>query len=217
MELCRGTLKEYVEGKYNGPKFRSERELLLQTTRGLAHLHGLDIVHRDITPNNILIYVPTSSDERTDAECDPQVKLADFGRSKIIHEDFTNTSPSNPIGTRGWIAPELYQNPRGDFKVDIFALGLIFDYTLSGGKHPLGGDQNDKDMRFKTKKPMKITREQPYSSENDEAFDLIESMLDVNPEKRPTVKEIMNSIFFSVKKALFIILAFFFLKFIFTG
>jgi len=212
MELCRGTLQEYVEGKYNGPKFESEREILYQITQGLAHLHGLEIVHRDINPNKILIYVPPSSDK---TESNPQVKLADFGCSKfIIDEDDDEDDFTNTRGTRGWIAPELYHDlwTLPNSKVDIFALGLIFGYTLSGGKHPFGDDPHQWSILIKNKEPMRMDRnglKEPYSSENDEAFDLIELMLDMNPEKRPTVKEITNSLFFPVKKTLFfIILAF---------
>jgi len=145
--------------------------------------------------------VPPSSSERTNAESNPQVKLADFGRSKIVNDDFTNTSMSNPRGTRGWISPELYQDQRAGPRVDIFALGLIFGYTLSGGQHPFGDNPDDRAVRIRNKESMKMTRKdlkKPYSSENDEAFDLIESMLDIDPEKRTTVKEIENSFFFPV-------------------
>jgi len=195
-------LQEYVENTYNRPKFESERDILFQLTQGLAHLHGLDIVHRDIKPTNILIYVPPSSSERPNAESNPQVKLADFGRSKTIKDDFTNTSMSNPRGTRGWISPELYKNQRAGPKVDIFALGLIFGYTLSGGKHPFGDDPDKRSVRIKDKKPMLMVRndlKEPYSLENNEAFDLTKSMLDINHEERPSVKEITNSLFFPVK------------------
>jgi len=194
-------LEDYVKGKYDGPKFESEREILFQITDGLAHLHRLDIVHRDIKPTNILIYVPPSSDKRTEAEIFPRVKLADFGRCKVIDGDFTNTSVTNPNGTRGWIAPELYQDQRAGPKVDIFALGLIFGYILSGGKHPFGDDDpDDRVMRIKKKMPMKMVQndlKESYS-ENDEAFGVIESMLVMNPEKRPTVTEILNNLFFPV-------------------
>jgi len=199
MELCRGTLQEYVEGTYNGPQFQSEREILWQITQGLAHLHGLNIVHRDIKPTNILIYVPISYD----IVSNPQViKLADFGRSKITDNDFTETSTSNPRGTRGWMAPEVYLSKRVDYKVDIFPLGLIFVYTLSkGNKHPFGDDPDGRVWRIKNKESMKMIRndlKEPYS-ENDEAFNLIKSMLVMNPDERPTVQDILNSLFFPVR------------------
>lgn len=59
MELCRGTLEDYLNGKYQGPRFRNLKEILCQVTRGLAHLHELKIVHRDIKPTNLLIFVPS--------------------------------------------------------------------------------------------------------------------------------------------------------------
>lgn len=64
--------------------------------------------------------------------------------------------------------------------MDIFALGLVFGYTLSGGKHPFGNDSDEWVMRIKNKAPMKMVRNhlrEPYSSEGDEAYDLIKSML----------------------------------------
>jgi len=66
-----------------------------QVTKGLAHLHQLGIVHRDIKPTNILIFVP-------DGDTEPQMKPADFDISKILKNDqdsFTNTSVTNPNGT----------------------------------------------------------------------------------------------------------------------
>jgi len=199
-----------------GPKFESEREILLQISQGLAHLHGLGIVHRDLKPVNILLFVPLSKEN----ECkSPIIKLADFGRSKITHEEHTETSNSNPTGTRGWMAPEVYITKKVDSKVDVFALGLIFDYTLSGGKHPFGDDDlEERVMRIKKKEPMKMVRnylKEPYSSENNEAFDLIKSMLVMNPDKRPTVNEISNSLFFPVKKDFLKLLLFWHFNFFF--
>ena len=59
-ELCIGTLEDFFNGKYDGLKKKiiREREILRQVTQGLSHLHSLGIVHRDIKPTNILIYLP---------------------------------------------------------------------------------------------------------------------------------------------------------------
>jgi len=81
-ELCEGTLEEYINGKYNGPRFENERKILWQMTQGLAHLHSKGIVHRDIKPTNILIYVPPSSENGAAINVEPLIKLADFGISK---------------------------------------------------------------------------------------------------------------------------------------
>jgi len=47
LELCVATLQDYVEGRYNGPPIEGIT-ILRHATAGLAHLHSLDIVHRDI-------------------------------------------------------------------------------------------------------------------------------------------------------------------------
>jgi len=83
-------------------------------SKGLAHLHKLGIVHRDIKPTNILILEPSLEAPYNK----PQMKLADFDISKILKtegEDFTNTSVTNPSGTWGWMAPEVYESKRFDF------------------------------------------------------------------------------------------------------
>ena len=76
----------------------------------------------------------------------PQIKLADFGLSKLLKSDRTDFTNSNmnpeADGTACWTSPELFDHStnRCDFQVDIFPLGCIFGYTLSGGKHPFGDD-----------------------------------------------------------------------------
>ena len=98
-------MDEYVSGKYQGPRFKNGNEILRQVTQGLAHLHLKGIVHRDVKPTNILIFVPEEGLEAAE----PQIKLADFGLSKALEtdrDDYTNTNVTNPNGTRGrWMAP----------------------------------------------------------------------------------------------------------------
>lgn len=174
--------------------------MLLQMTQGLAHLHHNEIVHRDIKPNNILISVLEGSDKP-----EPQIKLADFGISKALkadRKDYTNTSVTNPSGTMGWMAPELYECDRFDFKLDIFPLGCIFAYTLTGGKHPFGFDLDKRISRIRDKEAMVFSPGDftgSYSRDFDtEAFKLIESMLEMKPENRPTAAEVLSSSFFQV-------------------
>jgi len=135
----------------------------------------------------------------------PIIKLADFDISKILipdKEDYTNTSQTNPSGTKGWMAPEVYQSNRFDLKVDIFSLGLIFAYTLSkGNEHPFGNDPDEWAFLIKKKEHIKMDRndlKKPYS-ENNEAMDLIKLMLAIDPEGRPTAMEIENNLFFPVR------------------
>lgn len=196
-ELCKETLQEWIERNYKEPDQMvalNERKILYQVTDGLTCLHRLRIVHRDIKPTNILISLTGE-----------QTKLADFGISRALtanQGDFTNSSWSNPHGTMGWMAPELYHNERYDFKVDIFPLGCIFGYTLSKQKqHPFGNDPLERSVQIKKKlghedKCLNMEGlKDPYS--NHSTLELIKSMLQMEPDLRPTAEQILNHNFFT--------------------
>lgn len=82
--------------------------------------------------------------------------------------------------------------------MDIFPLGCVFAYTLTGGKHPFGDDPEDRPNRIRKKKAHKLVQEdfkEPYSNDNDKAIRLIKSLLDTNPRKRPIAEDVLNDIF----------------------
>ena len=160
-ELCKGTLFDWIKGflHYDAPKIEDERNIIHQVTRGLAYLHENKISHRDIKPHNILIHVHVYEGMKLS-----WVKLAEFGTCSTLTADengFTNTNVVNPTGTRGYMAPEMYESSRisSGSKVDIFALGCVLGCTLSiGGKHPFGDDEVDQSFRIKEKSPMVLSR-----------------------------------------------------------
>ena len=63
----------------------------------------------------------------------------------------------DPHGTHEWLAPEMFDSDNSDydFSVDIFPLGCLFGYTLSGGKHPFGDSPLEQTMRILEKKEMR--------------------------------------------------------------
>jgi len=191
--LCRGTLEDYVKNKYKGPRFESERDILFQITKGLAYLHSLEIVHRDIKPTNILIW-----NERGRAV----IKLADFGISKVLKEDkndFTNNaSVTNPHGTGGWMPPEVYKEERLDFKVDVWALGCIFAYILCKRKDPFGEDVITRIDLIRKENDMLMEKGhmEGHLRWNSQSFTVIKFMLRTDPSKRPTVEDVLKHPFF---------------------
>lgn len=196
-ELCNGTLEDLIIGQYKDQEHELDRrDVLYQVTRGLAHLHKLKIVHRDIKPTNILF--------KSNEGSPPQMKLADFGLSRILKAgkiDYTNTDADNPSGTRGWMAPELDESGRYDTKVDIFPLGCVFAYTLTGGKHPFGDEVLSRSLRIRNKEGMLLTPDH-FTNKNSDldfsaAFYLIRSMVEMNPAKRPTAEQVLHHNFFS--------------------
>lgn len=149
--------------------------------------------------------MPPSSESAADDDLSsnkPQIKLAGFAISKALNagqDHYTNTNELFQYDlNRGWIAPEVYNfNERLGSKVDIFPLGCTFAYTLSGGKHPFGRN-GQRSFRIRNRRSMLMAQQdliEPYS-EDSVAFELIKSMLEMDPSERPTVGNVLDSKFF---------------------
>lgn len=151
--MCSATLKhlyvtEIKEKKYDGP-IPSIEEIIIQLAAGLECIHNNNLVHRDIKPGNVLIWV---GDTNTNPSQQIVIKLADFGLCKQTKET-GSFSMSGIKGTRDWSAPELLKVydeehrdksslPRGTIQSDIFSEGLVFAYVLLQGKHLYGNGTN---------------------------------------------------------------------------
>ena len=160
-ELCKGTLHDLVVPHHNNSLIQlSSHQLrdvvLRQIAEGVKHLHDNGILHRCLTPSDILY--------RTR----PLVmKVADFGCSRSLPQDATHYTRSviaegyskhlRPFGTNRWLAPEVLcgvTELRPPHAVDIYPLGLIFAFTLCGGQHPYGEDAAARNELIKNKNGM---------------------------------------------------------------
>jgi len=183
------------------------RHVIVQVAKALEYLHEeMGVVHRDIKPENILFnpipFVPSKvpkpkqpgdEDKVDEGEFIPgqgaggigQIKIADFGLSKIVWDNQTMT----PCGTVGYTAPEIVKDERYSKSVDMWALGCVL-YTLLCGFPPF----YDESIEVLTEKVAKgsYTFLSPWWDEiSKSAKDLITHLLTVDPEKRFTIKEFL--------------------------
>jgi serine/threonine-protein kinase len=93
---------------------------LNQVLSALGYAHGLGIVHRDVTPSNIIL---TS---------DGTVKLTGFGLAKAT-QDNQLTQPGTVIGSLNYISPEQIKgSAKLDRRTDIYSAGVVLYEALTG-------------------------------------------------------------------------------------
>eukprot|EP01132_Coremiostelium_polycephalum_P010882 gene10882-13331_t len=150
--------------------------MILDLLTGLSHLHSLNIVHRDIKPQNILI--------------DPnnRVKISDMGLGKMLDRD--DVSLTVDSDSHGWQAAEyLNGTNRNTKKVDIFSIGCVIYYLITGS-NPFGVRYNREKNVLKGKFDIDAIQHLP------ELHQLIFSMIQHDPEKRPDIQECLGHPFF---------------------
>lgn len=123
-------IEEYISGDILADKIENKNitkedavDYTCQLFEVLSELEKVNIVHRDITPKNILI----SSDN--------VVKLIDFGISRKTKEG--RTKDTTILGTAGYAAPEQFGFMQTDIRSDIYSAGVVFHEMLTG-KMPEG-------------------------------------------------------------------------------
>ncbi|MEZ4458893.1 MAG: serine/threonine-protein kinase [bacterium] len=137
MEYVDGTnLKNIIEHlKTNRQNLGVEEAafIALEICKGLAHAHNkkdqekhhLAIVHRDISPPNVLISV------------EGEVKITDFGLAKAKSQVET-TDPGIVKGKFGYLSPEAAFGEQVDARTDVFAVGIMLWEMLTGERLFLG-------------------------------------------------------------------------------
>ncbi|MEV7548637.1 protein kinase [Amycolatopsis sp. NPDC089917] len=103
-------------------------EIGAQIASALAAAHADGILHRDVTPNNVLI------------TADGKAKIADFGLSHAAGEG-TMTGGGLVVGTPAFLSPEVADGGDPGYPSDVFSLGSTL-YTALEGTPPFGTDGN---------------------------------------------------------------------------
>jgi serine/threonine protein kinase len=132
MELLQGkTIDEVVaKATFTWADFR---EFALQTHEALIAAQELDMVHRDLKPTNVMLnWLPSGKF---------QVKIVDFGLAKFSPKPSLQTidQKDSIFGSIFFMAPEQFERTELDARTDMYSIGCVFYYALTG-THPFNGD-----------------------------------------------------------------------------
>ena len=113
------TVEQLVEGRDKLDPSKA-RQLIDEVCQAVSKLHAHDIVHRDITPSNVVVAADGAH-------------LIDFGTARLGSEDAKGNE--DQLGTWGFAAPEQYGFAKTDARSDVYSIGRLLGYLLMG-VHP---------------------------------------------------------------------------------
>ena len=186
IELCSGgTLFEELSQKGNLEE-KSVAYIIYQLLSAIYYCHKMNIIHRDLNPENILI----SKRENNYL----YVKIGGFDTAKMNEEGIIEKKIKE---TSYYFAPEIISN-NYDEKCDLWSIGVIM-YLLLSGRLPFSGGKDNEIIEniMHGKYDIKIS---PFNNISIEAIDLIKNLLIVNPKGRISAKDALNHIWFQKLK-----------------
>ena len=170
-------LKRYSQEDFS---FARKISILQDVSLGIQYLHSKNIVHRDISSNNILVTK------------DLVAKLSDFGVAKIINPQQAKTHTQTP-GTLIFMPPESTSvKPQYDKPLDIFSFGCVTIHIVTH-EWPIPDDQVTQDLKALSE----IERRMKYLRNVEDKFPLkmlIASCLKNVPDQRPEIDEVIQKL-----------------------
>jgi serine/threonine-protein kinase len=120
-----GALRDEVHKRVRLPAGQAV-ELCCQALEGLHGVHRLGMVHGDVKPANILL------------DADGRARVTDFGLSRFLEETTSASDTTGLVGSPYYLAPECWTGAAATPAADIYAMGLVLYFALTG-RHPWQG------------------------------------------------------------------------------
>jgi len=151
--------------------------VLLEILTAIYYIHKLDIIHRDIKSDNILI-------------SNTGIKITDFGYSARL--DNSRQKRHTIVGTPYWMAPEYTKEQGHDNKVDIWALGIILMEMCEGEPPYLDLPPVQALVKISTQGIPDLKEPRKWSSE---LKDFLSKCCSVDPNKRANAEQLLKHTF----------------------
>lgn len=175
MEMAgHGDLLEYI--KLRGAlEENKSKSMFGQFVDAIDHLHGLNIVHRDLKCENLLLDVKNN------------IKVSDFGFARELSN---NELSKTFCGSAAYAAPEILLGIAYEgYSYDIWSMGVIL-YIMVCGSMPYDDSNIKKMIRYQTERKVSFSSSKKVS---DSCKKLIHKILESDVNKRATISEIRNS------------------------
>jgi len=181
MEMAdNGDLLDYIKKSGNRPDAES-KHLFGDLMGGIDYLHGMEIVHRDLKCENILLFKNN------------KVKIADFGFARLsVDSEGRRIYSETYCGSAAYAAPEILKGTRYNPKTsDLWSCGCIL-FIIVCGSMPF----DDSDVRKMLKTQLKNDVHFPSRVKdqlNEDCKKLIRQILEVDVQKRLTAAQVLSS------------------------
>lgn len=183
VDLCEGgELGAHVKKMAPLPE-ETVKQIISKLVSALYYLHKMDIVHRDLKLENILL--KNTPNSKTD---DFDIRVTDFGLSS--KKSITNTDSlfNDYCGTPLYMAPEILENKNYSALCDVWALGIIMYYLICG-RHPYVANDERRLLELIRSQKLRFDSDK-FKNLSPEGLDFLQGMLVYDTVHRRTMGEL---------------------------
>ncbi|CDW73015.1 UNKNOWN [Stylonychia lemnae] len=179
-----GNLKELIKNKGMMNEYEA-KQVCFQLLQTLGDIHDKNVVHRDVTPQNILFEEKFNPDFRFDYK----LSIADFGLSAYL-DQIQNQQQIIKCGTPGFMAPEILRSTKYSSKSDIFSVGCVI-YKMLTGSNLFDGINPIQILKLNWKCNVKDPIKNNLSRYTDACKEFMLQILRDDETRRPNAREAM--------------------------